>query len=79
MNIDKLFSKRICDQECSLESVTKSVENNWIKDNWESTLYNVLGMQHTTHLFLIWCVQGHAKLHAFYIQAWLINNLGMHQ
>ena len=26
---------------------------------WASTSYNVLGMQHTMHVFSIWCVQEH--------------------
>ena len=34
-----------------VKSVIKSVENGSIKNNWESTPYNVLGMQYTTCVF----------------------------
>ena len=43
------------------KSVIKSVENKWIKDKWGSTKYNVLGVQQTTHAFLIWGLQVHVS------------------
>lgn len=62
-----------------VKSVNKSVENEWIWNKWRSTPYSILGIWHTTCVFLFWCVQ--AWVHgtgspAFPIQTWynIINN-----
>ena len=32
------------------------------QEQMKKPLYNALGVQHITHAFLIWCVQGHASV-----------------
>ena len=39
-----------------VKSVIMSVENEWIVEQWGSSTPYVLGMQHTTHVLLIWGV-----------------------
>lgn len=41
-------------------TVVKSVEIEWISNQWVSTSYNVVGMQHTIRVLLIWRVQARA-------------------
>ena len=47
------------------KSVAKRVENEWIRNNWERTPYNVLGVRHTALVFLIWCLRGRASAIAY--------------
>ena len=37
-----------------IKSVIKSVENEWIRNKWGNTTYNVLSVRYTTRVFLIW-------------------------
>ena len=46
------------------KSIIKSVENEWIRNKWESTPYNVLGMQQSTPVFLLWILWGPASVNA---------------
>ena len=47
--------------EGNSKSVIMSVEIEWIRNKWGRTTYNVLGVRHTTRLFLIWRVCTHAS------------------
>ena len=35
--------------------MVKSVENEWLRNNWERTPYNVLGVRHTARVFNMVC------------------------
>ena len=41
----------------AVKSVIKIVENELTRNKWGNTPFNVLGVQHTTPVFLIWHVQ----------------------
>ena len=47
--LKKTLNKYVLTREI-IKSVIKSVENEWIRNNWESTPYNVLGLQ-VTHMY----------------------------
>ena len=52
-------------------SAIKSLVNEWIRNIWERTSCNVLGVRHTTRFSYGVCRHVQVQSYAFPIQAWL--------